>query len=93
MKKIVISIVIFLLTFLIIFLSINSKEKKNEKKQNYNISIILETEEGNIQTNNFPSKEDYEYSKVFKTRSKNNFWRWNVRKSIFFITMKNIKFS
>ena len=35
--------------------------KKKKKKINKNISVILETEEGNIETNTFPSKKDYEY--------------------------------
>ena len=63
MKKIIISITICLITFLTIFLSINIKENK-EKIENKNISIILETEEGNLESNTFPNKEDYEYSKV-----------------------------
>ena len=63
MKKIIIALTIFLITFCIIFLNIFSKEEK-EKVENKNISIILETEEGNIESNTFPSKEDYEYSDV-----------------------------
>ena len=63
MKKIIISITICLITFLTIFLIINNKKQK-EKIENKNISIILETEEGNLESNTFPNKEDYEYSKV-----------------------------
>ena len=62
-KKIIISITICLITFLTIFLIINNKKQK-EKIENKNISIILETEEGNLESNSFPSKEEYEYSKV-----------------------------
>ena len=64
MKKIIIGVTILLMLFLIIFLNINSKESKKEERENKNISIILETEEGNIESNIFPSKEGYEYSKV-----------------------------
>ena len=35
--------------------------KKEEEKTNKNISVILETEEGNIESKTFPSKNDYEY--------------------------------
>ena len=63
MKKIAISMTICLIVFLIIFLNINSKEK-TEINENNNISIILETEEGNLETSTFPSKDDYEYSDV-----------------------------
>ena len=63
MKKIVISGAVCLMTFLVIFLIVNGKENK-EKIENKNISIILETEEGNLESNTFPNKEDYEYSKV-----------------------------
>ena len=63
MKKILISVIICIITFEIIFLNINSKENKKEEN-NENISIILETKEGNIKTNTFPNKEEYEYNKV-----------------------------
>ena len=62
MKRVIISLIICVITFGIIILSINSKE--NKKEENNNISIILETEDGNLESNTFPSKEDYEYSKV-----------------------------
>ena len=66
MKKVIITIIICIITFGIIILNINSKENKIEEKINKkeNISIILETEEGNIETNTFPSKEDYVYDKL-----------------------------
>ena len=63
MKKIVISVTILLISFLTIFLFINSKENKKDIENN-NISIILETEEGNLESNTFPNKDDYEYSDV-----------------------------
>ena len=84
MKKIIITIIICIITFGIIFLNINSKE--NKKEENENISIILETEEGNIESNTFPSKEEYEYSKVVCENTNNNIepifntdtWKLNV---------------
>ena len=84
MKKIIISLIICVITFGIIFLIIDSKE--NKKDENNNISIILETEEGNIETNTFPSKENYEYSKVVCENTNNNIeptfntntWKLNI---------------
>ena len=63
MKKIIISAIIFLITFLMVFLIINSKENKKDIENN-NISIIFETEEGNIESNTFPDKDFYEYSNI-----------------------------
>ena len=56
MKKVIIILIIFSLVFISFFVF-----KKDEKIENKNISVILETEEGNIETNTFPSKKDYEY--------------------------------
>ena len=70
MKKIIVSIMICIIPFIIIFLSINKKEKN--KEENKNISIILETEEGNIESNTFPSKYEYEYNKVECENTNNN---------------------
>ena len=56
MKKVIIILIIFSLVFISFFVF-----KKDEEKENKNISVILETEEGNIETNKFPSKNDYEY--------------------------------
>ena len=56
MKKVIIIIIIFSLVFISFFVF-----NKDEKIENKNISVILETEEGNIESNTFPSKEDYEY--------------------------------
>ena len=56
MKKVIIILIIFSLVFISFFVF-----KKDEKIENKNISVILETEEGNIETNKFPSKKDYEY--------------------------------
>ena len=56
MKKVIIILLIFSLVFTSFFIF-----KKEEEKTNKNISVILETEEGNIETNTFPSKKDYEY--------------------------------
>ena len=63
MKRTIISITILLISFLIIFLFLNNKEKK-KNIENKNISIILETEEGNIKSNTFPDKDFYEYSNI-----------------------------
>ena len=62
MKKVIITIIICVITFGIIILSINSKE--NKKEENKNISIILETEEGNLESDTFPNKNEYEYSSL-----------------------------
>ena len=63
MKKIIIAITIFLIVFSVIFLNLFSKEEK-EIKEDKNISIILETEEGNLESNTFPNKDFYEYSNI-----------------------------
>ena len=57
MKKVIIILIVILSLFFLSFL--NFKEK--EEKVNKNISVILETEEGNIKSNTFPNKNDYEY--------------------------------
>ncbi len=62
MKRIIICAIIFLITFSVIFLNIFSKEKNKKDIENKNISVILETEEGNLKSDTFPNKEDYEYS-------------------------------
>ncbi len=56
MKKVIVILLIFSLIFISFFIL-----KKEEEKENKNISVILETEEGNIESNTFPNKEDYEY--------------------------------
>ncbi len=56
MKKVIVILIIFSLV-LISFLVF----KKEEEKANKNISVILETEEGNIKSDTFPNKNDYEY--------------------------------
>ena len=38
--------------------------KKEEQENNKNISIILETNEGNIEASTYPDKEYYEYSNI-----------------------------
>ena len=62
MKRIITILTILLIIFSIIFFNINSKEEK--EKQNNNISVILETEEGNIESSTFPEKDFYEYSNI-----------------------------
>ena len=56
MKKVIIILLIFSLIFISFFAF-----KKEEEKTNKNISVILETEEGNIKSDTFPSNEEYEY--------------------------------
>ena len=70
MKKVIIIVTIVLMIFLII-LNINNKENKNEIKDS-KISIMLETEEGNIETNTFPNKEEYIYDKVLCKNTNDN---------------------
>ena len=60
MKKVIIILLIILLILSLIFISF-FVFKKEEEKENKNISVILETEEGNIESNTFPNKNDYEY--------------------------------
>ncbi len=81
MKKVIIIIIIFSLVFISFFVF-----NKDEKIENKNISVILETEEGNIESNTFPSKEDYEYlsteckntSDNINTTFNEDTWRLNL---------------
>ena len=66
MKKVIIILIVFSLIFTSFFIF------KKEKKENKNISIILETEEGNIKTNTFPNKEEYDYNKTVCENTKDN---------------------
>ena len=59
MKKVIIILLIFSLVFISFFLFKNEEEKENE-----NISIIIETNEGNIESSTYPDKEYYEYSNI-----------------------------
>ena len=80
MKKVIIILLIFSLVFTSFFIF------KKEEKENKNISIILETEEGNIETNTFPSKKDYEYlstecentSDLVNVNFDENSWKLNL---------------
>ena len=56
MKKVIIILIVFSLMFISFFVF-----KKEEEKTNKNISVILEAEEGNIKSDTFPNKNDYEY--------------------------------
>ena len=62
MKKVIIILIIFSLTF-ISFLIFNKKENIN-KINNSNISVILQTEEGNVESDTFPIDAKYIYDKV-----------------------------
>ena len=67
MKKVIIIIIIFSLVFTSIFIF-----KKEEEKVNKNISVILETEEGNIKSNTFPSKDEYMYKETICNNTSDN---------------------
>ena len=67
MKKVIIILIIFSLVFISFFVF-----KKDEEIENKNISVILETEEGNIKSKVFPSKSEYEYDKVVCENTSNN---------------------
>ena len=56
MKKVIVILMIFSLIILFFFTF-----KKEEEKVNKNISVILETEEGNLKSKSFPNKEKFEY--------------------------------
>ena len=81
MKKIIIVLIVFSLIFISFFVF-----KKEEDKANKNISVILETEEGNIESNTFPSNEDYEYlstkcentSDLVNVNFDENAWKLNL---------------
>ncbi len=60
MKKVIIILPIILIIFSLVFISF-FVFNKDEKIENKNISVILETEEGNIESDTFPNKENYEY--------------------------------
>ena len=67
MKKVIVILIIFSLIFISFFAF-----KKEEEKANKNISVILETEEGNIKSDTFPSNEDYEYLSTECENTSNN---------------------
>ena len=67
MKKVIVILIIFSLVFISFFVF-----KKDEEIENKNISVILETEEGNIKSKVFPSKSEYEYDKVVCENTSNN---------------------
>ena len=67
-KKIVIVSMAIILVLIITF-KINKKE---EIKESEKITILLETEEGNIKTNSFPSKEEYSFDKINCTNLSND---------------------
>ena len=69
MKK---KVIVILIIFSLIFISIFTLKKEEEKEiNNKNISVILETEEGNIESNTFPNKNEYEYLNT-KCKNTNN---------------------
>ena len=80
MKKVIVILIIFSLIFTSFLIL------KKEEKANKNISVILETEEGNIKSNTFPNKNDYEYlntecentSDFINTIFNENTWKLNL---------------
>ncbi len=68
MKKVIVILIIFSL----IFISFFSFKEKEEEKVNKNISVILETEEGNIKSNTFPSKDEYMYKETICNNIEDN---------------------
>ncbi len=67
MKKVIVILIIFSLVFISFFVF-----KKEEEKVNKNISVILETEEGNIKSNTFPSKDEYMYKETICNNTEDN---------------------
>ena len=61
MKKIIVGITISLAVLVVIILNINAE---GEESKSNNLSIVLETEEGNLESNTFPNKEECTYDKV-----------------------------
>ena len=71
MKKEIVILSIILIMLSLIFTSIFIF-KKEEEKVNKNISVILETEEGNIKANTFPSKDEYMYKETICNNTEDN---------------------
>lgn len=69
-KKVVIVLIVVVVVLIVIF-NINKKEEIKNNHIN-KISILLETEEGNIKTNSFPSKEEYSFDKIDCTNLNSN---------------------
>ena len=82
MKKVIIILLIFSLIFISFFAF-----KKEEEKTNKNISVILETEEGNIKSKTFPSKNDYEYLST-ECENISNFININFNKETWKLNLK-----
>ena len=70
MKKATISLMVILVFISLFFLIFNNKNSM--KKDNKAISIILETEEGNLKSEKFPDKKSYVFDKITCKNSKNN---------------------
>ncbi len=68
MKKVILILIIFSLIFISFFVF----KKEEEKQKNNSISIILETEEGNLKSEKFPDKQSYVFDKITCKNSKNN---------------------
>ena len=67
MKKVIVILIILSLIFISFFVF-----KKEEEKVNKNISVILETNEGNIESNTFPSKDEYMYKETICNNTEDN---------------------
>ncbi len=68
MKKTIIIVSVILLFLTIMFFLVY--DKKIETKNN-NISVVLETEEGNLESNTFPNKDEYEFDRIECDNTKN----------------------
>ena len=68
MKKVIVILIIFSLLFISFFVF----KKEEETKGNKNISVILETNEGNIESNTFPSKDEYMYKETICKNTEDN---------------------
>ena len=71
MKKEIVTLSIILIMLSLIFTSIFIF-KKDVEKVNKNISVILETNEGNIESNTFPSKDEYMYKETICNNTEDN---------------------
>ena len=68
MKRVIVILIILSLIFISFFVF----KKEEETKGNKNISVILETKEGNIKSNTFPSKDEYMYKETICNNTEDN---------------------
>lgn len=70
MKKKVIILISVLTIFNLIYISFLILNKGEESEKNMRISVILQTEEGNIESNTFPIEPEYIFDKVMCENTK-----------------------